>query len=92
MRALLIDQKDTVAVVVEPVNAGDEIRCAQPDGTEKTVKALEAVPVFHKVSVTAMKKGQAVVKYGEHIGAAAMDIQPGQHVHVHNVESVREAL
>ena len=37
-------------------------------------------------------KGQPVVKYGEHIGLAAEDIQVGCHVHVHNVLNNRENL
>jgi len=92
MRALLIDDKDTVAVLVEQASRGDEIRYEEKDGTAKTVTALEDIPVFHKVAVAAMKKGQPVVKYGEHIGIAGQDIQPGHHVHTHNVESCREDL
>ena len=33
-----------------------------------------------------------IVKYGEHIGHAARDIKQGEHVHEHNVKSVRENL
>lgn len=31
-----------------------------------------------------------VVKYGEPVGIASVDIEVRDHVHVHNVESVRE--
>ena len=31
-----------------------------------------------------------MVKYGEHIGVATEQIPEGAHVHVHNVESMKE--
>ena len=35
-------------------------------------------------------QGEAVVKYGEHIGIATAPIPQGGHVHVHNVVSPQE--
>jgi altronate dehydratase small subunit len=37
----------------------------------------------------AIGKGDDVVKYGEIIGRATADIAKGEHVHVHNIESLR---
>lgn len=42
------------------------------------------VPFGHKVARRAIAQGQPVVKYGVPIGIATCDIQPGEHVHVHN--------
>ena len=56
------------------------------------IEAIDDVMIYHKVAIHAMKKGSPVVKYGEHIGLAAKDIQAGEHVHEHNVESHRENL
>ena len=39
-----------------------------------------------------MAQGEKVTKYGEHIGEANKEIKIGQHVHIHNVVSVREDL
>jgi altronate hydrolase len=39
----------------------------------------------HKVAVRPIKKGEAVYKYGQIIGFAKEDIQPGTHLHVHNL-------
>ena len=36
-----------------------------------------------------ISKGENLIKYGEAIGQATQDIEEGQHVHVHNVESLR---
>ena len=92
MRALLIDDRDSAAVVVEPVKRGDEVTYEMKDHRKRTVTASEDIPIFHKIAVTAVKKGQPVIKYGEHIGVAGCDIEPGCHVHVHNVENCREEL
>lgn len=44
------------------------------------------VPVGHKIAVRAVVKGRPVIKYGHVIGYATQDIQPGDHVHSHNLE------
>lgn len=43
------------------------------------------IPQGHKVASTALKKGDKVVKYGQIIGFATMDIAAGDHVHTHNM-------
>jgi len=53
------------------------------------VTALSDVPVYHKIAKVFVKAGNEVFKYGEPIGIASKDIQPGEHVHVHNLESAR---
>jgi len=39
----------------------------------------------HKVAISPIRHGEAVVKYGEVIGRATQDIAPGEHVHLHNL-------
>jgi altronate dehydratase small subunit len=51
----------------------------------------EAIPFGHKVAIVAIRQGETVVKYGASIGRATADIAPGEHVHVHNLRSVRGA-
>lgn len=43
----------------------------------------------HKFAARAIRRGEAVVKLGEQIGAAASDIKAGEHVHTHNVHPAR---
>jgi altronate hydrolase len=43
------------------------------------------VPAGHKVAIRAIAAGEAVRRYGEHIGLARTAIVPGEHVHTHNV-------
>ncbi|MDD3347971.1 UxaA family hydrolase [Oscillibacter sp.] len=91
MKATVIDEKDNVAVVLGAVKAGEEITWVK-GGAPFTAPALRDVPVYHKIATAQIPKGQPVVKYGEHIGIAAEDIQVGDYVHVHNVLNNREEL
>jgi len=54
-----------------------------------SVTLTNDIPYGHKIALTDIPKGEAIVKYGEQIGIATTDIRAGQHVHVHNVESTR---
>jgi len=62
------------------------------DNETVSLETLTDVQIYHKLASKDIKKGEPVVKYGEHIGIAGRDIQKGEHVHVHNVESHREEL
>ena len=44
------------------------------------------IPAMHKVAVQSISKGQAIVKYGQIIGQASIEISAGDHVHTHNCE------
>ena len=89
--AMIIDAKDNVAVAIEPIAKGDSVTYLA-GGEEVSLTALEDIIIYHKLSTRNIAKGEAVVKYGEHIGIAACDIAAGAHVHVHNVEGHREDL
>lgn len=89
--AMIIDAKDNVVVAIEPIAKGDTVTYAC-GGEEKSFTALEDVTIYHKLAARDIAKGEPVVKYGEHIGVTGADIRTGEHVHVHNVESHREAL
>jgi altronate dehydratase small subunit len=43
----------------------------------------------HKFAVITIPQGNNILKYGEVIGKAVIQIEPGQHVHVHNLEGKR---
>ena len=91
MKAIVIDPKDNIVVVLGAVEPGDEVTWVI-EGEQKSVKVLDSIPEYHKIASKDIAKGEPVVKYGEHIGLAACDIKAGNYVHVHNVESHREDL
>jgi len=88
--ALKIHPQDNVAVALRDLAPGDALEMAE--GTpQPPIIAQEAIPFGHKVALTPIANGATVIKYGESIGLATTDIQPGEHVHVHNLRSVRGA-
>lgn len=91
INSMIIDEKDSVIVAIEPIKKGTDVNY-KLNGEVKTITAKEDIKIYHKISVKEIKKGEPVLKYGEHIGIAGEDIEVGMHVHVHNVESHRENL
>ena len=76
--SIQLSDKDNVAVVLSEVCAGETVQPA-------SVTASEAIPRGHKLALTPIGEGEAVVKYGQIIGFASAPIGIGEHVHVHNV-------
>ena len=82
--AILLDPSDNVVTVTAPVSCGDPVIFSR-DRQIAEIIAAEAVPVFHKMAICDLSAGTAVIKYGEIIGKATMDIRTGAHVHTHNL-------
>lgn len=84
--AVILDGVDNVATALRALSVGETVRVGGPGGLISII-AAEAVPLCHKIAVKAVKSGDAVFKYGEFIGDATRAIEPGEHVHIHNIES-----
>lgn len=56
------------------------------DGVETVVHPRERIELGHKLAVRFIPAGAPVRKYGQVIGFAGRDIQPGEWVHTHNLE------
>ncbi|BAE83893.1 SAF domain protein [Desulfitobacterium hafniense DP7] len=87
-QAVVIYEKDNVATCVDHIPAGTTISFFRGSQAE-SLTVCQDIPLGHKVALIPIAQSSHVVKYGESIGAATIDIQPGQHVHVHNMESQR---
>ncbi len=88
MRAIVMNPADNVCTVVEAVEPGTSVTVDTGAG-QMAVTVVDKIPFGHKFALRAIKHGEAVKKYGETIGLATRDILPGQHAHVHNLESCR---
>ncbi len=77
---LVLSPGDDVAVARGDIAPGQRL---QADGIALTVE--QAVPSGHKVALRKVAAGQRVLKYGQTIGQAIQNIEPGEHVHVHNL-------
>jgi arabinonate dehydratase len=75
---LRLNAGDNVVVAIEALAKNQEI-------PSEHVICRDPIPEGHKVAASAIAKGEAVRKYGQIIGVATGDIQPGDHVHTHNM-------
>ena len=85
MNGIVIHARDTVATVTERVPAGTTVPLT--NGAE--VEAVTDIPARHKVALVTHQVGERVIKYGAEIGEVVNPIAPGEHVHSHNLVTVR---
>jgi altronate hydrolase len=78
-----LSPSDHVAVALRDLAEGQTI--PGPDGS---VTARAPIPSGHKIAVTPVEQGEAVLKYGWPIGRAVAAITPGEHVHTHNLKTL----
>ena len=83
-RSLIIDPKDTVAVVLERASKGDTIRT--PAGE---ITLLEDIEFAHKVAIVDLAPAQLVYKHGHEIGYMAEAAPAGTWIHNHNMKCDR---
>ena len=82
--ALVISPRDNVATALQPLEPGQVVVIG-----EQSITIAESTPKGHKIALRLIRAGEQVMKYGGTIGTATSDIQPGAHVHTHNVASGR---
>jgi altronate hydrolase len=85
--AVHLNPLDNVAIARVPLSAGMKLLI---DGVPITV--LDPVPAGHKIAVARIQPGEMVHRYGQAIGRATEAIEPGRHVHTHNVSFEELAL
>ncbi len=85
-RAIIINEKDNVATALEPIEAGTAVS-VEHRGQAEQVTLPSTIPAGHKFALCEISAGEYVFKYGEPIGQAVVRIRPGEHVHIHNIES-----
>src|SRR5579862_730915 len=71
---------DNIAVARVPLFADSQIKV---DG--QTVTVREPIPAGHKIALARIPAGDVVRRYGQVIGRARQTIEPGHHVHTHNL-------
>jgi altronate hydrolase len=79
--AIHLHPTDNIAVARVPLAPGQQLKL--PNGV--SVTARDSVPAGHKIAISTIPAGQSVIRYGQVMGRAKTTIEPGSHVHVHNV-------
>jgi altronate hydrolase len=82
-----IEDGDDVATALRQLDPGEVVEVG---GDEITIR--DPIPQGHKLAVTAVPAGAGVRKYGWPIGTARQAIQPGEHVHCHNLVTQLEGV
>jgi altronate dehydratase small subunit len=88
LRAIVINEKDNVATLIADVKTGDPVIVRIGDKEEK-MTVTQDIKFGHKFAVKSIDAGDEIIKYGEVIGRATNPIAVGEHVHIHNIESLR---
>ena len=83
---LRVHPRDDVLVALRDVQPGETVRAAN-----EAIVAQSFVPRGHKLAAAAISAGAPVLKYGWPIGRATRAIEPGEHVHTHNLATALTA-
>ena len=88
LRALILNDDDDVAVLVTAAASGSRI-VVHLRGAPLSLKVRQSLPTGHKIALRDLPSGHHVRKYGEVIGALKEAVFAGDHIHVHNLVSLR---
>lgn len=80
--AVVLASSDNVGVVTMDVRPGSDVLA-----NDQKVAVRDPIPFGHKIALLPIAAGADVIKFGVPIGRARAAIAPGEHVHVHNIES-----
>ena len=84
--ALRLDRHDDVAVLLAATPEGGTVLTA---GDAPPVIARAAIPIHHKIALRDLAEGEGVRRDGIVIGRTLAPIACGDHVHIHNLRSLR---
>ncbi|MGO4706177.1 UxaA family hydrolase [Microvirga sp. 2MCAF38] len=75
-RTVRLHERDNLVVAVEPIEVGSLVH---------GIAARERVPRGHKMAIAAVQQGEPILKFGQIIGFALKNVEPGEWLHEHNV-------
>jgi (2R)-sulfolactate sulfo-lyase subunit alpha len=87
---LMHEADDDVGVAVMDLAAGSEVGAATLEGQSVgSLVVIQDIPLGHKVAMRDLPLDKRVIEYGRPIGRATQAIKRGEHVHVHNIRTLR---
>jgi altronate hydrolase len=78
--AIQLHPSDDVAIARVPLSPGTDLSI-----NGRPIHVTEVIPPGHKIALNHKAPGEMLHRYGQRIGRALREIQPGQHVHMHNL-------
>ncbi|MFM8434094.1 MAG: UxaA family hydrolase [Planctomycetia bacterium] len=82
MHVIRLSPLDNIVVLTRSVQAGDVVEI---DGRGFVMP--QALGLGHKLACRRIAAGEKILKYGVPIGSATRSIAPGEHVHLHSMQS-----
>ena len=87
---LVHEEADSVGVATVDIKAGEVAKGLFMDSQKGIeIKALDDIPLGHKIAMQDHAEGGNVTKYGEDIGKVVANIKKGGHVHIQNLKTKR---
>jgi altronate hydrolase len=83
--AVHLHTQDNVAIAKVDLQERTGLTMERGLGPPLQVVVRQSIPSGHKVALEEIAVGEPVRRYGQVIGHASRPIQPGEHVHVHNL-------
>ena len=80
---------DNVGTAIKPLKRNTEIILKLEKQLINFV-IKENIKLCHKFSLNKIRRGDKIIKYGEIIGVAIDNIQSGNLVHIHNIQSLHQ--
>ena len=88
--ALKVNDLDNVATLFSNEGkAGGKVEIRDKKGNSSVIELKDDIPYGHKIALCHIAAENDIIKYGESLGSASKAISPGEHVHVHNLDSKR---
>ena len=84
-QTLHLHPMDNVAIARVDLHSGIEIEVKTASGERNWLTIRDRIPAGHKVALIHLDSGDPVCRYGEVIGTASKEINPGEHIHTHNL-------
>ncbi|MBD1556655.1 UxaA family hydrolase [Vibrio sp. S9_S30] len=81
---ILLKEDDNVFIACRELHPQEVVTA---EGSEQATKVKQLTPVGFKIARLALKKGSLIVKYGVPIGRCSADVEAGELVHTHNLQS-----
>ncbi|TVM34517.1 altronate hydrolase [Oceanidesulfovibrio marinus] len=82
MLCLKIHEDDNIAIATQHLSPGERVEMG---GSE--IEVRDDIAPFHKMALRRIGANEEIIRYGVPIGRSTQDIEPGAHVHLHNMKS-----
>ncbi|MGQ9505577.1 MAG: UxaA family hydrolase [Thermogutta sp.] len=81
-KLLRLHSQDNIVVATAPIKAQTVVRLDRVK-----LQIVSNVPLAGKVATRPIAEGEKIIKFGQPIGHATRNIEPGEWVHTHNLQS-----